>query len=152
MLPALRQPVAFRKMQPGNAECSSQFMVLMQCNAVGVLPIDLFQQCAELRLRRAGLAYMQARQAMPEEPVDDTGFSGQHFGMGDDDKLFHLQINFTALFGKFACLLLHALVKRRFRSQSVFLRVVAHILGDLHRAEVWSAHRAEMGYLGAFGR
>src|SRR5690606_24188748 len=41
----------------------------------------------------------------------------------------------------------HALLQRAGFVQAVFGGVVAHVLGDLHRAEVRAAHRTEVGQL-----
>src|SRR6185437_8896287 len=53
-------------------------------------------------------------------------------------------IEFTALLAEFACLLGHAFVQDFRFAEAMLARVVAHVLGDLHRTELRPAHRAEM--------
>ena len=40
--------------------------------------------------------------------------------------------------------------QERIRRRILLRREVSHFLRDLHRAEFWAAHRAEVGGLGAF--
>src|SRR5581483_4660337 len=63
-----------------------------------------------------------------------------------------LAVNLGALLLELAGLLLHALGQRRLLVHALPGGVVAHVLGDLHRAEVRAAHRAEVGQLGALLR
>src|ERR1017187_9219044 len=58
-------------------------------------------------------------------------------------------INLRALFHELHRLLFHALRQRRLLIHALRCSVVAHVLGDFHRAEVRSAHRAEVRDLGA---
>jgi len=76
-------------MQPGNAKVICQLMMLVQCNAPAEVWLDLFQQCAELRLRSTGLTHVQASKPMREELVDNSSFTGHHFGPCDDDQLHY---------------------------------------------------------------
>src|ERR1700722_12983791 len=53
-------------------------------------------------------------------------------------------VDFSAACAEFGCLGLHALAQRVGVADTMLLRVIAHILCDLHRAEVRTAHRTEM--------
>ncbi|MNY66616.1 hypothetical protein D3C86_2040700 [compost metagenome] len=76
-------------MQPGNTKLTGQFMVLVQCNTPEEPRLDLYQQCAQLSLGRAGLAHVQARKPVCEELVNNSSFSGQHFRVRYDDQLHY---------------------------------------------------------------
>ena len=47
---------------------------------------------------------------------------------------------------------MHARFDRLTAIHAMLFCIIAHILGDLHRAEFRSAHRAEMGHLGTIFR
>src|SRR6266850_2574716 len=61
-------------------------------------------------------------------------------------------INFCALPHKLLRLFLHATLKSFLVLEALFGSVLPHIFCDLHGAEVWTAHAAEMRQLGAFLR
>src|SRR5262249_42850845 len=53
-------------------------------------------------------------------------------------------VHFGAALAELARFVRHALCQRVVFGDAVFLRVIAHVLRDLHRAEMRAAHRAEM--------
>src|SRR6185503_15642337 len=59
-----------------------------------------------------------------------------------------LAVDLPALLDEFHRLGLHAFAQRGLVAEAVLLRIVAHILRDLHGAEVRPAHRAEVRELG----
>src|SRR5258706_8048474 len=61
-----------------------------------------------------------------------------------------LLVDLRALLHKLHRLRLHPLRKRFLVAHAVLRGVVAHVLRDLHRAEVRAAHGAEVRELGAF--
>ena len=67
-------------------------------------------------------------------------------------KRLRLVINLGAFFLELDGLFFHALVERSLFIDTLRRGVVAHILGDFHRAEMRPAHRAEMRELGALLR
>src|SRR4029077_4367707 len=63
-----------------------------------------------------------------------------------------LLVDLGALLHELDRLLLHALFQRALLGQTLLLGVFAHVLRDLHRAEMRTAHRAEVSELGALLR
>src|SRR5215813_8822524 len=55
-----------------------------------------------------------------------------------------VDVQLPALLAEGGGLLAHARRHGLLGRDAVRLRVIAHVLGDLHRAEVWAAHRAEV--------
>jgi hypothetical protein len=62
-----------------------------------------------------------------------------------------LTVNFRAALLKLFRFLAHAGVERGVLVHLLLHGIVAHVLGDLHRAEVWTTHRAEMRDFRPFG-
>ena len=56
-------------------------------------------------------------------------------------------IDFGPFSDELDCFFLHSLLQRFVGRESLLLRILAHVLRDLHRAEVRTAHRTEVGGL-----
>src|SRR3972149_6195989 len=80
--------------------------------------------------------------------------SGGRSGAGPDSdpdppRSLDLPVNLGPAFFELLGLFLEALLQRPRLVQALLRRVLAHVLGDLHRADVGAAHRAKVGELGA---
>src|SRR5690348_8571239 len=77
-------------------------------------------------------------------PAPTHGLDG-----ADRPCLSHVAVHLAALPAEFGSLLGHAFAQCRSFIDAVFARVVAHVLGDLHGAELGAAHGTEMRGLGS---
>jgi hypothetical protein len=59
-------------------------------------------------------------------------------------RISRLRVKFVSIFSKLFGFFLHALLQRLFLGDALFGGVFADVFGDLHRAEMRTAHRAEV--------
>ena len=99
------------------------------------------------------LAFQPALNGGEPVPLGPFGFN-QLFRLNHSQRIADLRwvVNFGAFGDKFLRLRVQALFQRFVLGNPLLCRILPHVVGDFHRAELRAAHGTEMRQLGAFGR
>src|SRR5215472_12559047 len=104
-----------------------------------------------LRLARSAVT-KSPRRLPPECSRADTAASTTNASTQRGGYRLRLRVDFCAGLCELRCLLFQSFFERGIFRDPLLRRKLSYVLSYFHRAEMWSAHRAEVRGLGAFLR